>query len=130
MTNGEQVRPVPAGDWRSDDMFKEFSCYGQTSVLDDPRSSGCNVIGGGGTLPHPDCDEDEEERDDRAVILYLQELDSGGETETRMTPDAARRLAGLLNQWADDAEEGATTVDEAIEKERAAWYAQGGLVGA
>lgn len=48
--------------------------------------------------------------------------------ETRLTPDAARLLAERLEQWADDAEDGDQTVEEAIEAERKEWYAKGGIL--
>lgn len=127
MTKETGTDPVITGPWHKDGMFKEFSCYGVTDAIDDPYSSGYNLIGAGGKSPPDDEIEEGEEGNNSqqiepVVALYLQKLDSGEDMKLDLTPDSARLLAERLNEWADDAETNQQTTDEAIEDLRLEWY--------
>lgn len=108
--------------WRQDTKFLEMSCYKNTDGLEDPGSSGYNLIGAGGQIPADTGNEDDNVADQDAVIFYLQRLDDGANLEVRLTPKAARLLAGRLNEWAEDAEVLERPVEEAIEDIRTDYH--------
>lgn len=115
--------------WREDGMFQEFCTYhGVGDALHDPCSSGFSLLGAGGR----DINEYAEEDDDfneKSVIFYLEELDSGEHITARLTPESARLLAERLNQWANDAEGSAKDedIEAKFEEQRRQYYANGGV---
>ena len=121
----EEIMKTRAKTWRDDGMFLEFCTYhGAGNALDDPCSSGFNLIGAGGRDIDEDADFNEE-----TVTFYLQELDSGDDLTVRLTPESARSLAEHLKKWADDAENSADddNIEHKFEAQRRRYYANNGL---
>lgn len=97
--------------WLEDGSFKEFA-PGTVSGF-SPVSSGMNIFVAGGQISWDAEEIDPDENIPIGVLLYQQELDTGKEMLSTLTPEAARELAQALLDAADAADEQEGCTEEA-----------------